>query len=355
MTEGQEKQLHRNAERAAGLKTSIAELEESLFDKLYPHKARSTKRKSQEASTMDDAPWDEGEDDFFDRTKNSNSSQSSGGDGAESETSLIAKWKSFFEAQRIRRSVTLPKTKSHLNALREKIANLQGQGDEDVFFLKNDLTLAEEKMTRVENDIKDCDYSMNDVEKLLRIVNPRLQWDRKSGCIGEGGPRADASSSDLHGTMPPPALPREEAMPLPFQPDQEKERIEPIIMEPPPSPSRKSGDETRTFEMPAPKRKRVVGPTMPPPSAPASSADSSTEKPERPNQLVRPVAGTLSCLSSMSKKDWATDVDGVARSETKPAGPTNLRSNTKEDVWQAPKDQDGSGRTKLNDKFAGRY
>jgi hypothetical protein len=29
--------------------------------------------------------------------------------------------------------------------------------------------------------------------------------------------------------------------------------------------------------------------------------------------------------------------------------------DTKKDEWVAPKGQDGSGRTKLNEKFAGRY
>jgi hypothetical protein len=43
-----------------------------------------------------------------------------------------------------------------------------------------------------------------------------------------------------------------------------------------------------------------------------------------------------------------------SRKETKEEQ-TATDSDPQVDVWQAPKDQDGSGITKLNAKFAGRY
>ena len=348
LTEGQEKQLQRNAEREEALKTSIAELEEKLFDILYPDKAARTKQKTR-SSSMNDPSWEE-EDDFFDRTKNSHVSQSMDTTEAESEASLIAKWKKLFEEQKFRRFTSLVQANSRLNALQEKLNNLQGNRDEDAFFVQNDFQLAEETRTKIENDIKDCDLSMDEAEKLLRIVSPRLQWNRDTGYIGEGPPPTNPAAPDLQSDMPPPALPKKVAVQPPSLPSEEKRTPELDVTQSSPA---SKGDE---FEMPAPKRKRVLGPSLPPPSVSSSSTELCGEKPKEHNQTKPTVAGTLSLLNSASKVTRTMSSQAASLSQPKAVGQTKGQASSPQvDVWEAPKDQDGSGKTKLNDKFAGRY
>ena len=81
-----------------------------------------------------------------------------------------------------------------------------------------------------------------------------------------------------------------------------------------------------------PKRKRVVGPSMPQPQA--------TGK------------GTLAFLSSMTK---ASNSDKPSQDKLPIKNEMTSAPDSKKDVWRAPEGQDGSGITKLNAKFAGRY
>jgi hypothetical protein len=75
---------------------------------------------------------------------------------------------------------------------------------------------------------------------------------------------------------------------------------------------------------------------------------------QKQHQHKRPV-GTLSFLNALSASDPKKNEITAVQSASKTIAASKIPSNPKEDVWQAPKDQDGSGRTKLNDKFAGRY
>jgi hypothetical protein len=71
---------------------------------------------------------------------------------------------------------------------------------------------------------------------------------------------------------------------------------------------------------------------MPPPPPPAKRSSAAP-------------MGTLSVLTS-SDKDTKRKQKETKSSES---------FDPKKDVWKAPADQDGSGITKLNAKFAGRY
>jgi hypothetical protein len=101
----------------------------------------------------------------------------------------------------------------------------------------------------------------------------------------------------------------------------------------------------------------VVGPAEPPPT----SEEKETPKNNRASSNAP--MGTMAFLSSMtqresSKEDAATREPKRQKQQPraieKPV-PTVDNGDEKKDVWQAPKDQDGSGSTKLNLKFAGRY
>ena len=346
LTDGQEKQLQRNAGAEEKLRNSIADLEETLYDKLYP----DNKMNHEPRDSSSESQWEE-DDDFFDRTKDRHEQSPIGTEEAESEKSLVTKWKKLFDENETRRKTSLLQAERRMSTLKEELDSLVASGSDDAFFVQNDLQLAEEAKMKVLTAMRDGDVSMGEIEKLLRIVNSKIQWDRETGYIGEGAPPPKTSAKDPTFIMPPPPRPSP-SPPLPPSQNQIKKSPEAdtkIIMPPPPLPP--SGKSmTNEFVMPAPKRKRVVGPSMAPPSTSSSSTF------ETPSSLPQKPVGTLSFLNSLTSKDPTTTKQG-GNNGTKVATSTigNSTHSAKEDVWQAPKDQDGSGSTKLNAKFAGRY
>ena len=81
-------------------------------------------------------------------------------------------------------------------------------------------------------------------------------------------------------------------------------------------------------DIPPKKKKKIHGPSRPPSN----------------------IQGTLAALTPVSDaRTGATSTDSQQKKKTQ------VISNQKEDLWKAPADQDGSGRTALNDKFKGRY
>lgn len=372
LTEGQEKQLQRNSEREEALKRSINQLEEELYNKLYPEKANIPKSKQSEYIQDDEV------DDYFDRTKEESEDII---EEEESEGSLVKKWKKLYSVKAEEQTNSLFPAERKVQEIQKRLSVLEAQNDEDAFFVQNDLALAKETLSKAVAKQESTIEKMKEIEKLLKIVNPKLQVDRESGYIGEGPPSPPPSKektsfkvpAPVKSMLPPPArqsptIPRSTksnrdsdfmAMPPPVlppprspkSPQMEKKRKESSSMDMPPPPILPAPAMPSVPTMPPPKRSRVVGPSMKPP--PASSGDGmdakKTTNPKKP-------AGTLAFLSSMTKdadnkgsNGKSGDEDGHQDAKKKGA------LDPKKDVWQAPKDQDGSGYTKLNAKFAGRY
>ena len=360
LSEGQERQLQRNAEREEALKKTIVDLEEELYDKLHPQQAGKTKKRSVQQSV----DYEDGEDDFFDRTKH----QDNDGIGnEESEKTLVAKWKNLYQQQKHRKERTLPQAENHASSLASKLDKLQQSGDEEAFFVKNDWMLAKETLQKITAEQEKAHSTMTEIEKLLKIVNPKLFVDRETGYVGEGLPpviaepktadaspramlpppirpgpkRSEPGSSDLGFMSMPPPVARKVPVPTsssndasPLEDSEEKNHS---IMPPP---------------MPPPKRKRVVGPSMPPPSAMATTSSFPTKSSAGMSPPPgRKPQGTLAFLATMTKPETENPP------ETKIVKPTARKPviDVKKDEWRAPEGQDGSGMTKLNAKFAGRY
>ena len=420
LTDGQEKQLHRNQEREETLKKSIVDLEEALYDIIYPDKAAlANEKKKKLAHKYDDEA--DGEDDFFDRTKHVEKDVV---DDGESETTLIAKWEAQYEQQQYMIDSLLPRAEENVSVLKERLRRLEANGDDETaFFVKNDLDLANETFGKIQREQTKTQQTMDRIERLLNVVNSKIVTDRNSGYIGEGippSPEARTTSNAVddekpinsithqeHPEMPPPPaeLPAfERTMPPPtmehtkmLPPPLNGVRMMPtpsanssFANMPPPSvglttspsppppsrapqptmpPPKMQGNPKREGAgrfgnmnsimpppiMPPPKRKRVVG-------APSGCAATIPMMAPSPNSassaFARSTGSTLAGIASMfrsngSPKSPRQTIESSHQKDLKSTSNSTMGSN--EDVWQAPKDQDGSGITKLNAKFAGRY
>lgn len=68
-------------------------------------------------------------------------------------------------------------------------AKIDCVGDNDVegegtFFMQNDLNLDKENVTKATRRLEAIEQELHDTECLLKIVNPKLSWDRGVGLIG---------------------------------------------------------------------------------------------------------------------------------------------------------------------------
>jgi pSer/pThr/pTyr-binding forkhead associated (FHA) protein len=395
LSEGQERQLQRNAERETALVESIAELEEELYKKLHPDEAPARHRKMASAA----AAYDDDDMDFYDRTKDqSNSVIDTEG---ESEKTLTVKWKNIYK-QQTQRVKQLEQAQAKEMALQERLGQLEAVGDEESFFVQNDLQIAKEAVEKIETEQLEDKSTTMEIERLLKIVNPKLRvMDHESGYIGEGPPKqlkdpireppatanndmmlppthirqepSSPSNDAASLSMPPPpravpsSPPRAVHSPPP-PPRTVHSPPPPASFHSPPPPASLSPRQARVVlpssadgepqhqpplesdrVMPPPKRIRVVGPGMPPPAV---------KGPARP-----PPQGTLAMLSAHTTaaapnshdSSSAFEKEKSANNVQKKKNKAPVVADPKKDEWRAPPGQDGSGITKLNAKFAGRY
>lgn len=346
LSDGQQKQLDRNAEREAALRKMIREREERLHDKLN-YKSNSTKKRSSNANN-----YDEEDDDFFDRTKNDNNATELGVEDSESEETLTLKWKKFVGERQHLSSTVLAKAKQRVDTLRQELKSMQDS--EESFFIKNDLQLALEAEKKAESMLSKANSALDEIEKLLKVVNPKLQCDRTLGYIGKGSTSAKETKSnertEMSFSMPLPRPPKAAPMPMgppsPMGPPAAIGLKKPETTSMPPPPSMQKDSQSMA---PPNKRKRVIGPAAVPPS-------NSAAEDRKPPPSKAPRTGTLAFLDRPTSVDNKPSKDKESKtSSTGTPKPFLSEDSYKIDVWTAPKGQDGSGKTKLNEKFAGRY
>ena len=278
----------------------------------------------------------------------------------------------------------------------ERCARLQKQidssaeDDDDVFFLKNDLALASNDLSKASRCAEETVKEVDVVEHLLKIVNAKLVWDRREGLIGTNIQKKDeASTEGLAHTAPdilnddseimqPP--PPSEMSPPPLlaapQPAQNAPDIlndDSVIM-PPPPPSMMSPPPP-LLAAPQPSshaEKRVLGP-MRPPSRPGDGTfvDESSMSPpiklDTAQRKKKPLLGPSSTLALLKQASTQPKPSPNPGSKNSAPHNNNVQDNDaqrmtsfnpfekKKDEWKAPVDQDGSGRTALHEKFKGRY
>jgi pSer/pThr/pTyr-binding forkhead associated (FHA) protein len=336
LSAGQERQLERNRQRLVSLQEDIDQMEQELLNKIYPGAKGGPKRLFNAAAD---------EDDVDDRTNDGRRQHTR---EAETEETLLFKWKQDHRDY-IKHSESIDEAESRVHVLQDKVN--AASDSEDAFFLQNELDLAQDVRNKAKQRREEVLAGMKDSEKLLRIVNNKIITDLQTGYIGTEKmiappPPVSKVIPPPSFSMPPPAPGASKKMPPPpafsnpgMLPPQTKR-----AMPPPPSFNDDIAIEDGTSMSlesvnPKPKRARVVGPAMPPPPA----------MPKQKSPATPASAGTLSFLSAPS----TTSNNGAQ--DKKKAKAAVLGFDGKKDEWVAPTGQDGSGRTKLNEKFAGRY
>jgi len=363
LTTGQEHQLQRNQQRSQELQEKITERERDLYEKLYPEERGSNTKKRRRKNDMLGGD-DEDVDDFFDRTKDDQSSSNIAGDG-ETEASLLEKWNTLQTKRRLL-TAAWERASQKVVGLQQRLERLQAAGDDDVFFAQNDLTLAKEQAQKIEKDQEAIVKELEETKRLLKIVNPKLMLREESESVDSSAAMAPLpgrkivdETTDASSVMPPPS----------FRPETE---VSPLTKEISTAPG---NNDDGGFMMPPPKRIKAAGPI---PSLPEKAATIDEEKVQsktpvttNSNNVSKPVkgptrpptaitGGTLAALAAATasgvrtKHSHQANESGsyVKNQQEKQATTIDLQT----DIWQAPKDQDGSGMTeKQKAKFAGRY
>jgi pSer/pThr/pTyr-binding forkhead associated (FHA) protein len=390
LTDGQRNQLAKNQDKLKTLETSVRGLKEKIEEGMHvaiygkPSTRQGQKKREESYGDADDDHVD----DFFDRTSSSSKRQhdddNDDGGEADSEASLIQKWKVLLQSYSKQQNV-VSSTMKRCNHLQIQVDS--ARDEEDAFFIQNDLNLVKGDVKKATRRLEEIERDLKGVERLLKIVNPKLSWDREEGLIGIGLQKTKLAVQDSQ-----------------HADNVELEQNESMMMPPPPkAAAAATTTSVDSFDMPPPPRMTTATAKsavtsfdmMPPPpkvmmSAPESVAHAVEqgvipEHPMNPNHVdrgtlqegeeqpppalqkkkrqlgpMRPPAGTQGTLAALkqftSHSNEATNDSCPAKKQKKSKdNSTTLSFDPRKDEWNAPSDQDGSGRTSLHDKFKGRY
>ena len=292
LSKGQEEQLMRNEEKMTNLRLEI-EIAEAEIE--GSNQESNGGRKKKRGSVENN--WDvDGDDDssFYDRTITS--STKADNEPAHTFASLFSKRKALLEKS--------TKAKRVQEKLQNKFISKEGEwkgfkkeeGDPlEIFMMEEAVKEASRGVAEAEAQVASAKNELVDVEKLLDIADSK--W--RTRLLPEAGAAAAAMAAKITRTA-------------------KTSAIKTKIMGPPPGAPKPTG--------PPPSKKLKVS-AMPPPPPPVIA-----------NKLMPPPPPPM-----------------VAMKYPKSVPNSKTEATKQIETWQAPAGQTGDGKTKLNEKFAGRY
>lgn len=314
LTSGQVKQLERNSERIAVLKDHIHCMETELYRKACP-KITYEHRKSEKSTAFPD----DDEDSFFDRTITTPKNFVELSQEGETFKTLMIKWN---DIQREKAEVT-----SKLMILSQKETRLEDKlkkcnAEDDSFFIENDLNLVRETKQKLQQENVNLLKNLDDIEEMIRVANQKLTKSNDGlSWIDKSAISVNATTNQYH--------PLESNAAISTQVTEER--------------CDKQSSEKASEQSLCPSK------MIPPPKRLKSSC-------------VFGTTGTVALLATAtnSSNQQREQQHSKTMNRGKPVIETNHEAAIisivqQYDTWQAPEGQDGSGRTKLNAKFAGRY
>ena len=400
LTDGQRNQLIKNQEKLTALEGSIRglkeKIEEGMHLAIYGTSMLNRRVSSSQGGRRDDrGEEDDDADDFFDRTSSSKRQRHNNFDDteeAESEASLIQKWKTLLQSYSKQQAIVSSKTHQCHN-LQRQIDN--ARDEEDAFFIQNDLNLIKDDFKKAIGRLEEIEDELKDVERLLKIVNSKLRWDREEGLIGTGM-NIDAKKTESE-------VSKEENSAGNGVDGQNNSAIMMMMPPPPKTAAAASTSATSSFDMPPPPPTTMTTTAVaakstvssfdmmpPPPRVSASASEpmsmntaekeaitdttnpdgaTSQEKEEQTHSLPPPkkkrqlgpmrppqtATGTQGTLAAFKQFSSTSNTAKKQKKTSNNDSSTTTSFDPRKDEWSAPSDQDGSGRTSLHDKFKGRY
>lgn len=357
LTAGQNAQLAKNREQEEILLTEIVEQERALSASLTGVNGNEHTTQTRKISSTEMAynSFDDGE--VEDRTGRKRQTTSSKISVAATEETLKSDWIDIIEkVKQIEKNIFHDQRK--VEVLQMSVTACEEE-DTDNFFAKNDLILASEALKDSSETKISLEKDLQVTEKMLHVLNENLIFDHKSGSIHNKSNFARPNEGNVQ-SMPPPKPGKNIRSTNTMSAPPPRKRA--LISSSSCAGSNKNASSD-SIVMPAPShpKKNMFSPSkptlssssfdlMPPPlSINTTAADVERSRAKKRNMLL--TASTLGTLANYSNESTEQKMFESETVHTKCASKDDVNKN----VWKAPKDQSGDGKTKLNQRFAGRY